>query len=178
MMNTHKRRNKQYRTVKRIRRYNYKLVERSFCLDINFLSRNGFFRAGRGPRWDYECRTEKEKYIGGAYLTLVDSEHEDEFGIKVDAPLFFMKPVIVRVIYRSHPLVRWRQWFLCPKCKHKVIFLHIPPGEFDLACRMCHKLVYWSQMRGKKRIGQEEYARRKELYRVHKSIVMDASAIE
>ena len=34
------------------------------------------------------------------------------------------------------------------------------------------KLVYWSQMRGKRRTGPEEHERWKEIYKVHKHLTI------
>ena len=167
-----KSKNRQYRTLKRTRQYTSRLVERSFCLDVNILSREGLFRGGRGPKWDYECRNRKEGFRGGVYLTLTDSPHFDEFYLRVEEPGWLVDgPVNVRVIYQSHQIGRWRHWFKCPRCLKRVAMLFIPLGAFELACRRCHRLVYWSQMRGRRRLGDEKYAEQKERYRVQKQLI-------
>jgi hypothetical protein len=164
-----KRHNKQYRSIKRVRRYAFLLVERSFCLDVNFLSSHGFFRGGRGTKWDYECRNIRDGYLGGAYIMLWDSEYRDEFAVEVESSSLYSKTT-VRTAYERHPLVRWRYWFRCPKCKKRTATIFIPLGVFELACRKCHRLVYWSQMRGKRRLGVKEYKKQRELYKVNKEL--------
>lgn len=170
-----RRRNKQYRTVKRIPRYKYRLVERSFCLDVNFLSSSGFFKWGRGPIWDYSCRNEKLGYLGGFYLQLVDSEHGDAFGIRIDNPTLLQDIVTVTNKYLSHPLVRWRDFLICPKCKRRAAKLYLPQGIFELACRKCHRLVYLSQMRGIRRLGREKYYCQKKAHEVKKLLTIKNS---
>ena len=115
----------QYRTTKRFPKYTYRLVEGAFALDANVLARSGFFRGGRGSLWNYECRNAKYAYLGGAYLTLIDSETErGEHNILVDNPGFWGKQVI-KIKHNTHPLVRTRYWLIC-SCKRRVAALYIP----------------------------------------------------
>ena len=162
----------QYRTIKRSPVYIFRLVERAFCLDANVLARSGFFRGGRGAKWDYECRSKKESYLGGAYLTLIDSDERGEHNILVDNAGLCGKQEI-RIKREQHSFIRHRYWFTCPKCSKRVTTLFIPIGAERLACRRCHKLYYWSQMKSKGRIGEEDYKEQQELYIVHKSAVRE-----
>ncbi len=163
---------RQYRTVRRIRRYTCRLTERSFCLDIQTLCSKGLFKAGRGPAWLYRCWNTKEGYRGELLLKLVDYMHADEwavlaYGVGLD------KPQIIRVVFQEpHPFLRWRLWFLCPKCRRRVGTLFIPLGEFELGCRVCHRLVYWSSYCGARRIGQEQYRQQADLYRLRKEVAI------
>lgn len=161
---------RQYRSAKRIRRYAFRLVERSFCLDINFLSKKGFFRSGRYISWEYDCETAQEGYRGHAILTWTNSSFPDEHAIRVESPLL-PEPVVLRVVYKPHPLYRWAHWFRCPKCRRFAACLSVPLGTSFLACRVCHRLCYWSQMRGKRRIGAERYQEQQKLYKLRKKLV-------
>lgn len=158
---------RQYRNKKRYPNYKFKLVERSFCLNANFLSSHGFLQGGKGTKWEYSCETKKE-YLGSAYLHYWDSQYENEWALHVDLTRLTNQKVIVRMPYKEHSLIGWRNWFLCPKCRRKVITLFVPVGKFELQCRICHKLVYLSQMRGKRRVGQTKYQTQREMYLVNK----------
>ncbi|HKO57424.1 MAG TPA: hypothetical protein VJ276_16230 [Thermoanaerobaculia bacterium] len=38
-----------------------------------------------------------------------------------------------------------RRWFVCPKCEGRCAKLYAPNRSDQFACRLCWKLVYWSQ---------------------------------
>ena len=38
--------------------------------------------------------------------------------------------------------VRW--WFNCPQCARRCKKLYLPPGQWEIACRLCHHLTYTS----------------------------------
>jgi len=163
------RKNRQYRTRIRPRRYENYLVERSFCLDVNSLSSQGFFRVGRGPAWEYLCFSAKAGYLGWAKIRLVDANIAGEFVVEVESNAL-QKSESVRVIYQPHPLVQWRYWFRCPTCQKRVATLFVTLLDSLFACRECHRLVYWSQMRGKRRLGEDEYTKRRDLFKVNKEL--------
>ena len=155
----------------RARFYEKRLIERSFCLDVNVLARGGFFRGGYGPTRLYECITEYDNRRK-VFCSLISSQYRDELAINVQSPECDFPEQIIRAIECDHRLTRLRFWFLCSNCRKKVAMLFIPPEKSKLGCRRCHKLVYWSQMRGKRRTGLEEYERWKEVYKVHKHLTI------
>jgi hypothetical protein len=38
--------------------------------------------------------------------------------------------------------VRW--WFSCPQCGKRCKKLYLPPGQWEIGCRLCHNLTYRS----------------------------------
>jgi hypothetical protein len=38
--------------------------------------------------------------------------------------------------------VRW--WFSCPQCGKRCKKLYLPAGQWEIACRLCHRLTYTS----------------------------------
>jgi hypothetical protein len=38
--------------------------------------------------------------------------------------------------------VRW--WFSCPQCAKRCKKLYLPPGQWEVGCRLCHRLTYRS----------------------------------
>jgi len=166
-----------YKSLIRPKRYMDRIVERAYCVDVNFLASQGFFRSGRGPIWTYTCTTERDGELARIECSLVDGDCQGEHAILLKNIYYFPRQGLPIKIYdMRHPLFRWRHFVLCPRCRRKVMTLFIPWEGDRLACRRCHKLVYWSQMRGRRRIGEEAYERGKELYRVHKSAVRDDGA--
>lgn len=158
-----------YKRKIRTRPYIVRLIERNLCLDANHMASNGFFRGGRYTEWEYLCKTEAEGFIGKLLrCTLVDSEYRDEHKVLLKSEELPERGVEIRVVYLWNDLVKWRPMFLCPRCRKRVatLFLHAWPTQ--VACRRCHKLIYWCQYRGHRRIGHEAYERGKVLYKVHK----------
>jgi len=176
-----RRKNKRYRTRKRYPQYKHRLVEKQFCLDANFLTSRGFFKSGRGPKWIYKCENKQDGFIGRAKLTLIDSPHIDELAIRIEpSQNLLANNTIVNVTDTDCNLGGVRWWFICPRCNRKrtTLFFYYVRGswiEKILACRKCHRLVYWSQARGINRIGLKEYRERQELYRIVKNIWIDVT---
>ncbi len=53
----------------------------------------------------------------------------------------------VRLTYTTPYFGGYRPWFLCPTCSRRCQLLYRRMGE--LACRICHDLVYRSQLEGR-----------------------------
>ncbi len=153
---------RQYLDHKRVRNYESRLIEKTFSLSMNQLVRKGVF-SSMLTTWDYESLTRIDGYLGGVTLIPVGVPGYKELYLWVEDKKLLNGHKMLDVNFQSHPLVKSRYWFICPGCGQRVVDLYIPQGVYKLACRHCHRLVYWSQMRGPRRIGVKKYNAQKVL---------------
>jgi hypothetical protein len=180
------RKNKRYRTQKRYAHYKHRLVESCFCLDANFMTNKGFFKRGRGDLvWQYVCGNKKNGFLGQAKVKLICSSYRDEMAIRIEpSPILLANPSTVHTVDTDCNLGGFRWWLYCPQCGRKIftLFYYFAKGSWIhkvLACRQCHGLLYLSQVRGWRRVGEEEYIKNKAQHKVQKELKLwnaDSSA--
>jgi hypothetical protein len=159
---------KQYVTTKRFAKYMDRLVERRFCLDVNYLMGKRFFESGQGTIWLYSCERDGEGARAGGSIHYERSHFKDEVGLIFENENLTPPRQLIRVKHQDNRLVNCRYWLTCQNCQKKVAKLYVTKHKLRLECRKCHNLVYLSQMRGWRRIGVLKYHETKKRYSIRK----------